>query len=660
VSSTAGIYEADPHHPNLRKSAKSADRKIIAVVIAIDILRSFPLFEMVSLSNFPTNDPVEDPPRPPPMSKTPVLSNIPPSANSLETAKALMIRLLRFARWKAFLSFCLTVVLGLTQGVGILLLLPFLQIIGIGAQESANPVAEVMKRVLEFLHVPLTLPAILVLYIGIVSIHAIGHYCKSSLNARITNGFSHHLRQNLYKTLNRMDWTTFLSMRPSNITQVFTSDIAQVGFAGQQMLLLSTSLFLMMVHVAVALVLSTRLTIIVLIFGGVLSLALRFLNQYAHSIGERWRTATRKMYAIISDHLAGMKITKIYQLGNAHTETFIDASEESSRQMTRFIELTSATHACFQISSVCALAAFFFIGYEVIDVPLTNLLLIVFLLARLLPEFSSIQQSTQRVINAFPSFHAVLRAERDFTQNASPVIGTQTADAFFRCRKSIEFKNVSFAYPGCSLQDEAVFRNANFSIETGAFVAIIGPSGSGKTTIADLLMGLLRPSAGRIEIDGRPLEPEMLHAWLTRVGYVPQDAFLFQESVRDNLLRSAPAADEEDLWKVLDLVMAGEFVRKLPQGIDTMIGDRGTRLSGGERQRIALARALVRNPDMLLLDEATNALDRENERKIEETIESFHGKITLITITHRLNSIRKPDQVLKLENGSIQMIEAAQ
>jgi ATP-binding cassette, subfamily C, bacterial len=166
-------------------------------------------------------------------------------------------------------------------------------------------------------------------------------------------------------------------------------------------------------------------------------------------------------------------------------------------------------------------------------------------------------------------------------------------------------------------------------------------------------MGLVAPSQGTIFIDGKPLAGELFTNWRSSIGYVPQETFLFNDTIRGNLLLVKPGSEERELWEALRYAAADTFVQALPDGLDTTVGDRGVRLSGGERQRIALARALLRKPTVLILDEATSSLDRENEQRILDAIEGLHGELTMIIIAHRLSTIRRADSIVVLEQGRI-------
>ncbi len=196
-------------------------------------------------------------------------------------------------------------------------------------------------------------------------------------------------------------------------------------------------------------------------------------------------------------------------------------------------------------------------------------------------------------------------------------------------------------------------RGVDLMIPARTMTAIMGPSGAGKSTMADLILGLLSPDQGTVKIDGKPLSGDFLHRWRRSVGYVLQDTFLFNDTIRANLLWALPNAEEKDLWRVLRLSAAEEFVSSVPEGIDAMVGDRGGWLSGGERQRIALARALLREPSLLLLDEATSSLDTESEEYINEAIDRLHGKLTIVVIAHRSATIQRADRIVVLDKGQI-------
>ncbi|MCD7836964.1 MAG: ABC transporter ATP-binding protein/permease [Lachnospiraceae bacterium] len=215
--------------------------------------------------------------------------------------------------------------------------------------------------------------------------------------------------------------------------------------------------------------------------------------------------------------------------------------------------------------------------------------------------------------------------------------------------QSIELKNITYAYPGT---DKLIFDDADMTIPVGASVGIVGASGAGKSTVVDILLGLLEVKSGTVYVDGKEVK-ENYRRWLKNIGYIPQMIFMLDDSIRKNVAFGVPEEkiDEGRLWEVLKEAQLDEFVKTLPEGLDTGIGERGIRLSGGQRQRIGIARALYNDPEVLILDEATSALDNDTEAAIMEAINRLHGKKTLIIIAHRLQTIEKCDMVYRVENG---------
>lgn len=217
--------------------------------------------------------------------------------------------------------------------------------------------------------------------------------------------------------------------------------------------------------------------------------------------------------------------------------------------------------------------------------------------------------------------------------------------------KAIELKEITYAYPNT---EKLIFDRANLTIPVGYSVGIVGTSGAGKSTVVDILLGLLETRTGTVYADGVDVK-EHYRKWIKNIGYIPQMIFMLDDTIRKNVAFGVPEdkIDEKRLWEVLKEAQLDEFVKTLPEGLETGIGERGIRLSGGQRQRIGIARALYNNPEVMILDEATSALDNDTEAAIMESINRLHGKKTLIIIAHRLQTIEKCDIVYRVENGKV-------
>tara|TARA_B100000963_G_scaffold298554_1_gene270316 strand:- start:5171 stop:6889 length:1719 start_codon:yes stop_codon:yes gene_type:complete len=266
---------------------------------------------------------------------------------------------------------------------------------------------------------------------------------------------------------------------------------------------------------------------------------------------------------------------------------------------------------------------------------------------RLLPSFNSISQSLSSIKSLAPSINLVINEIQTLEKIENKKKFLQNENFLFK--KKIEFNNVSFKYPGNSSN---TLSDINLEILLNSKVAIIGSSGAGKTTFINLLLGLLKPSAGSILVDGRNIE-ENLKVWQSIIGYVPQDIYLMDDTIKNNITFNEEIVDDKQLEKILKLSRLDSFVNSLPNGLETYVGERGTRISGGQRQRIGIARALFKDPKVIIFDEATNALDNENENKIMNEILALDIKKNLIIITHKHELVKACNKVFTFDGGRL-------
>ena len=281
----------------------------------------------------------------------------------------------------------------------------------------------------------------------------------------------------------------------------------------------------------------------------------------------------------------------------------------------------------------------------------TSLAVFAFAAMRMLPAFNRITEYISTIMFNKAGVDNVFKDLKEI-ENLEKKIALQKHDVEkLQLHREIKIENLAFTYPNTN---KKIFENASLIIQKNQSIAFVGSSGAGKTTLADIIIGVLEPNAGRVLVDGIDVFTH-LEAWHKSIGYIPQMIYLMDDTIRANVAFGIPEkeVDEDKIWKALERAELAEFVKTLDQGIYTRIGDRGIRLSGGQRQRIGIARALYAEPEVLILDEATSALDNETEAAVMESIDSLHGKTTLIIIAHRLSTIQNCDRIYNVENGKI-------
>lgn len=286
-----------------------------------------------------------------------------------------------------------------------------------------------------------------------------------------------------------------------------------------------------------------------------------------------------------------------------------------------------------------------FLSGQHFGVSLAEIAVVLYAFNRLAGTVANINQSRSQLISLYPSYEQVIGV-RENAESSYVHVGSK---AFSTLKNDVSLEHVSFSYD----LDTRVLDDVNLTIPAGRMTALVGESGAGKSTLADIVMGLRQPTSGQVLIDGEPAQDIDTVAYRRKVGYVPQRTSLFNASIRENIAWAKPDATESDILEACRRANADEFITELEMGLDTIVGDQGFRLSGGQAQRISLARALVRNPTLLILDEATSSLDTKSEKLIQSAIEEIVGRTTFVVIAHRLSTIARADNIVVLDQGRI-------
>ncbi|MBZ9710954.1 ABC transporter ATP-binding protein/permease [Mesorhizobium sp. ESP7-2] len=550
--------------------------------------------------------------------------------------------------WTALLFLILG---SLTEGISILLLVPLLHLVGRADQDFAVRLPNI-----DFVRwlVPggtLQLTTVLCALVGLVAMQAAFNRFKSVYMARLLFDFINRLRMNLFESIGKARWGVFTRMRGSDLDHALTGDIDRVQGAAFSLLMLVQITVLLVGYLVISMFISPVMTAFAVMIGIVMFIALQPFRSRATAFGRILTTNRQDQYRTVSDFLGGIKVAKSLNVEASYFAQLQATLEKMKADNIAYVRNSSIGTAVFQVASVVGLSLFIYVALVRFHLSLAEIVVLLLVFMRIAPRFMDMQTQAQQVLINLPAYTAMRSLQARFDAEREPGHVEPRDARKLTLDTGLNIRDVSFGYDDGA--GKAVVSDITFGLPAGKVTALIGPSGSGKSTIADMLLGLLEPTAGKILVDGIEIDAGNRRLWRDQVAYVPQDVFLLHDTIAANLRLAAPRASNDELWTALRAAHAGEFVERLDLELETVVGDRGVRLSGGERQRIALARALLRKPSLLILDEATSALDWQNQSLIARSIDGLRGTMTILTIAHRPSMIAFADWVVAMEDGRV-------
>lgn len=552
---------------------------------------------------------------------------------------------LRAHQTKAAVLGLLMILAALTEGIGIILLVPMLGLLGAGSISDSR-----IGAGLQGLGLPVALGPLLALFVALVVLRAIISQARARAAIRLEMAVVDGLRRRAWHALLHCDWRVQLAMRQSDNASLLITNVDRIGFGLSQALNAMASAVTLLGIGLASLALSPVITLASTLGGGLVLLAFRRLRRRAAELGEALGEAYGKMHGQLHQSLGALRVIRaLGQEARAEADGVQGFAALRAAQFA-FLRDIGRGQIVLQGGGAVLLAGLVWLGMARWQADAAIILPLVALYARALPLLGSLQEAWQNWAHARPALAvaAALIARAEAAREPDP--GGSAPPVLI---SAITLNGVSVQFAGA---ESAALSDVNFTIPARKITALAGPSGSGKSTLADLLCGLLSPDQGTIEIDGTALDGPLRQAWRARVAYVQQEPLLLAETIAENLRWASPGASAMQLEAALRDA-AAEFVFALPQGLETRVGDGGRPLSGGERQRLMLARALLREPTLLVLDEATSALDSGNKALVSAALARLHGRITMVIICHRGALVALADQVVRLESGRIIAIE---
>ncbi|MDF1795672.1 MAG: ABC transporter ATP-binding protein [Coxiellaceae bacterium] len=553
-------------------------------------------------------------------------------------------------RPKILLALGLMLLTSFGEGISLLLLIPLLHYTGITPHNGGSSHTNWLQNMVPHSHVTLT--EVLLIYMLIVIGFACLNYVKALSVSRLQQRLIQSCRRTLFKATCYAPWCFLSQQTIPHITQMLTTEIQRISGALQQSITLLANSIVLLTYLTVAMYLSWQVTSIALAACGLLLLFTRTQTIYAKRNGKYAFQFFRQMHTTIEQTLSGLKQAKLWQSEAQYLDQLDEQTTTLNKNQVAFARSQAATQWLFTSGGVVIVSILFYLSAVTLHIALSHVLVLLITFARIIPKLSTVQKSYQMVLNNMSGAGALYEFYKDCQEK-----NTAQSHQAISFDNEIKINSINYQHPA---QNHQTLVNLSLIIPKGSVTAITGRSGCGKSTLMDCLSGLLQPQSGSILIDGSLLTTETQKNWQSQIAYVSQDPFLLHASIRDNFFWISDTLTDDQIWHALELAHAAEFVRKLPQQLDSVVGHRGLKLSGGERQRIVLAQAILRKPKLLILDEATSQLDMANEQLIQQSLQALPGDITIVVVAHRVTSLANADQIILLDQGKANILENTQ
>lgn len=549
---------------------------------------------------------------------------------------------------------------GVLESLGVTMLVPIITVVIDPVKVEKNEYLSAVYHGLNLQNTTQFAVVMLLAFVGVIVIKNVYLFWqqKAQLKFVYTNQFATSRRMMI--NFMQRPYEYYLNADTSVIQRNITSDVNNMYGLILSCLQLCSECIVFVCLVAVLLVIDAQMIISVAILMVVLLFVIKkVLKPIMVKAGQDNQDYYSGLYKWIEQSVMGIKEIKIANKENYFINEYAKCGAGYVSSVQKYNIYNATPRLLIETVCIAGMIGYFIViilqGAEVTEL-LPQLSALAMAAMRLLPSVNRINNYQTSISYFEPFFMGVsdnLQEEihdEQVSYDAESYLQNKEVEKL-EIKKEIKLENITYKYPNT---DTLIFNHADMEIPIGNAVGIVGTSGAGKTTIVDILLGLLEIESGSILADGVEVR-DHYESWLKNIGYIPQTIFMIDSSIRKNVAFGYPdeEIDDDKVWRALKEAQLDEFVKGLPEGLDTSIGERGIRISGGQRQRIGIARALFEDPEVLVLDEATSALDNETEAAIMESINRLHGRKTLIIIAHRLQTIEKCDMVYRVENGTV-------
>ncbi len=450
------------------------------------------------------------------------------------------------------------------------------------------------------------------------------------------------LRLAMLRAVLRSKWEYFLHQPVGRLTNALATEAQRSSTSFVHGATAITFFIQAVIYAAVAFALSWQASMVAIVAGALVIGLSHFLVRVTRRAGARQTRLLTALMANLTDTLQSVKPLKAMARDHLADRALARDARRLNRALRRQVLSAAVLDSAHELMFTAFICLGIYVALERFAMDLPTVMVLVVALGRAFSFFGKVQKQYQKLVQGESAYWALRQA-------IDEAVGSEEqlpAGAEPRLERGIALERVSFGYDG-----HPVLEDLSLVIPAGELTTLVGPSGSGKTTVIDLVIGLLRPDRGEVTLDDQPLEQIDLRRWRAMIGYVPQETLLLHDSILHNVTLGDPELGPADAERALRAAGAWDFVSSLPQGLETVVGERGGKLSGGQRQRVAIARALVNDPRMLILDEATSALDPESEDAVRRSMEALKGRLTILAISHNRAMVSAADRVYQMDGG---------
>ena len=555
-----------------------------------------------------------------------------------------IFRLFFYTGWRRQCLILLAMLLGVAaENLSIASLWP---IIGVASGEAIkpSPATRLVTQLLDTVGLSPTLGALMLFLCATITLKFALSTTGLIYVGREVARMSTQMRLNLIGAIVRARWSHIISTPAGRLSAALSDEGERASSAYRAAGNFAARLTETLTYLIGCLWISWEFSVAAILAVGILWLAVgRFVAMARRAGRAKWRSV-HLLSGAVNDLLTSIKSLRAMNR-QAYLGRFASAQVRELRKAAQREYYSEAAVRALQEPLLGSmLLGGFYIGYAYFNLGLVELIGVVWLLRRISNGVSTMRGAMQRIAVDGVAFWSIVRLTQAMHDQAESLHGGTVARLSGQC----DFRDASFSYG-----EKAVVQSASFTLPVGEVATLIGPSGAGKTTIADLLVGLHEPDSGGVLVDGVPLTEIDLARWRSKIGYIPQENILFNDTVMENITLGDHSIGEEQAIEALRLAGAWGFVSALPRGLHEIIGVRGNLLSGGQKQRLSIARALIHNPELLILDEATSALDRVTAREICDAVRGLRGNRTILAITHQSIWMDAADRILRMEEGRV-------